>query len=104
MLALTEVAPVYYSYGSHEYYYIEAGHTDLQDDLEKAGATVLNYKSVNLEIKGNSIRLGGLYQYGFNTSMQTKVENQKATSYLEDYADTDRYLIMCAHRPESFYP
>ena len=27
-----------------------------------------------------------------------------ANFLLEEYVDTDRYLIMCAHRPESFYP
>lgn len=102
--ALKEIAPVYYSYGNHEYAYMEAGHTDLQDELEEAGAVVLNYQSIDLEVNGNPIRLGGLYEYGFETSMQSEEENEKAVSYLEEYVDTDRYLIMCAHRPESFYP
>ena len=83
---------------------MEAGHTDLQDELEEAGAVVLNYQSIDLEVNGNPIRLGGLYEYGFETSMQSEEENEKAVSYLEEYVDTDRYLIMCAHRPESFYP
>lgn len=102
--SLTEIAPVYYSLGNHEYYYVEAGHDDLQEDLEEAGAVVLNYQSVDVKVNGNSIRLGGLYEYGFDTSMQSAEENQKAISYLEEYVDTDRYLVMCAHRPESFYP
>ena len=50
-----------------------------------------------------SRRLGGLYEYGFETGMQSEGENERAVSYLEEYVDTDRYLIMCAHRPESFY-
>ena len=102
--SLTEIAPVYYSLGNHEYYYVEAGHDDLQEDLEEAGAVVLNYQSVDVKVNGNSIRLGGLYEYGFDTSMQSAEENQKVISYLEEYVDTDRYLVMCAHRPESFYP
>lgn len=102
--ALKEIAPVYYSYGNHEYAYMEAGHTDLQAELEDAGAVVLNYQSIDLEVKGNSIRLGGLYEYGFETGMQSEKENQRALSYLEEYVDTDRYLIMCTHRPDSFYP
>ena len=101
--SLTQIAPVYYSLGNHEYYYVEAGHDDLQKDLEEAGAIVLNYKSLDIEVNGNSIRLGGLYEYGFETSMQSEEENERAISYLEEYVDTDRYLIMCAHRPESFY-
>lgn len=101
--SLTGIAPVYYSFGNHEYYYIEAGHDELQEDLEQAGVVVLNYQSIDLEIQGNEVRLGGMYEYGFETSMQTEEENEKALSYLEEYVETDRYLIMCAHRPERFY-
>lgn len=102
--ALKEAAPVYYSFGNHEYSYMEAGHEDLTEELEAAGAVVLNYQSIDIDVKGNQIRLGGLYEYGFETGMQSEEENERAISYLEEYADTDRYLIMCAHRPESFYP
>lgn len=102
--ALKEAAPVYYSFGNHEYSYMEAGHEDLTEELEAAGAVVLNYQSIDIDVKGNQIRLGGLYEYGFETGMQSEEENERAVPYLEEYADTDRYLIMCAHRPESFYP
>ena len=102
--ALKETAPVYYSFGNHEYSYMEAGHGDLTEELEAAGAVVLNYQSIDIDVKGNQIRLGGLYEYGFETGMQSEEENERAVPYLEEYADTDRYLIMCAHRPESFYP
>ena len=102
--ALKEAAPVYYSFGNHEYSYMEAGHGDLTEELEAAGAVVLNYQSIDIDVKGNPVRLGGLYEYGFETGMQSEEENERAIPYLEEYADTDRYLIMCAHRPESFYP
>ena len=90
--------------GFVEYSYMEAGHEDLTEELEAAGAVVLNYQSIDIDVKGNQIRLGGLYEYGFETGMQSEEENERAIPYLEEYADTDRYLIMCAHRPESFYP
>lgn len=102
--ALSETAPVYYSLGNHEYDYIDAGHEELTEDLEEAGAVVLNYQSLDAEVNGNPIRLGGLYEYGFESGMQSEEENERAVSYLKEYTDTDRYLIMCAHRPESFYP
>lgn len=57
--SLTDIAPVYYSLGNHEYYYMEAGHDELQADLEEAGAVVLNYQNVDIEVNGNPIRLGG---------------------------------------------
>lgn len=101
---LIGIAPVYYSYGNHEYYYIEAGHDELQEELEGAGAVVVNYRNIDIQVKGNPIRIGGLYEYGGDTYMQSDEENQRAVSYLQKYVETDRYLIMCAHRPESFYP
>ena len=115
--ALSPIAPVYYSYGNHENAYQEAGHVDLREDLEAAGAFVLDGQYTDVEVNGNSLRLGGLYEYGFDTSMQSEEENERAISYLESFVDTaaevdtaaDRdtdtatYLIMCAHRPESFY-
>lgn len=100
---LKETAPVYYSLGNHEYEYMEAGNSGLIDELENAGAVVLNYETCDVEIKGNKIRLGGLYEYGFETTMQSEEENERAVPYLEEFTDTDRYLIMCAHRPESLY-
>lgn len=63
---------------------------------------MLNYQCIDLEVKGNPLRLGGMYEFGFETSMQSEEENKQAISYLQEYVDTDRYLIMCAHRPDSF--
>ena len=42
--SLKEIAPVYYSLGNHEYEYIEAGHEKLWEQLENAGAVVLNHR------------------------------------------------------------
>lgn len=100
---LKMIAPVYYSLGNHEYEYMENGKTNLIDQLKEAGANVLNYGIFDLKIKGNNIRMGGIYEYGFETSMQTEEENKKAVSYMKKFTNTERYLIMCAHRPESFY-
>ena len=100
---LSETAPVCYSFGNHEYYYMEAGHTDLKKHLEEAQAVVPDRQIVDIEVKGNRIRLGGLYEYGFKTDMQSEEKNRQVISYLKKYVDTDRYLIMCAHRPESFF-
>ena len=100
---LKDIVPVYYSLGNHEYEYIEAGTSDLMDELEEAGAIVLDHKIYDIEVNGNEIRLGGLYEYGFETSMQIEEENEKAVAYLEEFTDTDRYQIICPHRPESLY-
>lgn len=101
---LKKIAPVYYSFGNHEISYVEVGHEAFHRELADAGAIVLNYQSVDVEVNGNAIRLGGLYEYGFETDMQSAEANEWAVSYLKEFVDTNRYFIMCAHRPESFYP
>lgn len=102
--SLIEIAPVYYSYGNHEYSYLQTKGDSLQNNLEMAGVVILNHQNVDIEVNGNFIRLGGLYEYGFETDMQSDEYNEQAISYLNNYVDTGRYLIMCAHRPDSFYP
>lgn len=100
---LRKVAPVYYSLGNHEYAYMEAKTSNLLAELEVAGAELLDYQIYDIEISGNKIRLGGLYEYGFSTPMQSEEENASAVSYLEAFTDTDCYTIICPHRPESLY-
>ena len=51
-------APVYYSFGNHEYSYMEAGHEDLTEELEAAGAVVLNYQSIVRPPAGELLSLG----------------------------------------------
>ena len=56
---LVEIAPVYFSLGNHEFSYIENNHPELIQQLEKAGAVVLDKGYVDLEVGQNSLRLGG---------------------------------------------
>lgn len=100
--SLDNVAPVYYAMGNHELEYEKSDHTNLTNDLKGAGAIILNHSIEDTMINGNKIRLGGMYEYGFKTKMQTDGENGIALSYLNKYTDTERYMIMCSHRPGSF--
>lgn len=103
IVQMKEIAPVYYSLGNHEYSYMETGTSDLVGELEEAGAAILDYKIYDINVNGNEIRLGGLYEYGFSTPMQSEEENERAVSYLKEFTDTERYTIICPHRPESLY-
>ena len=51
------------------------------------------YKDVN--VNGNIIRIGGIYDYAFDTKKYTQ-------DFLSKFEDTDNYKIMLAHRPDSF--
>ncbi len=101
---LKEYAPVYYSMGNHELKYISEGHDRnvLFDHIQKAGAVVIDRTFEDIEVNGNLIRIGGMYEYGFKTSMQSDQANEAALKFLDEYLDTDRYMIMCAHVPGAF--
>lgn len=104
--ALTEEAPVLFAMGNHELAYMESGHSSLPDELEQAGAILLHHTIVDMEVRGNMLRLGGLYEYAFDTPMQDAQANEIAVSYMEQYvsgAEPNEYLLICAHRPESLY-
>lgn len=99
-----KIAPVYYALGNHEKDYMGNGHPDLIEELESAGAIVLEKKYVDIEINGALVRLGGMYDYAFgldgdNTALSAP---EDVLVFLEDFQDTDRIKIMLSHRPDSF--
>lgn len=99
-----DIAPVYYALGNHEIEYTNRNKSDLIEQLEKAGAVILDKEYVDLDINGVSVRLGGMYDYAFgldgNDSAMAAPED--VLSFLQDFQTTDRLKIMLAHRPESF--
>lgn len=100
---LCSAAPVYYALGNHEIGFIEK-HTALLEELERAGAHVLDEAFVDLEVNGMEIRLGGMYEYAFglNANNDAKAAPENVKSFLEEYQNADKLKIMMAHRPDSF--
>lgn len=101
-----ETAPVYYSLGNQEEDYIERGTSDLLKELRNAGAIVLDETYQDIQMNGNIIRLGGMYDYAFDLhgNNTTKRKNMRVSLYqfLTNFQDTDSYRLMMAHRPDSF--
>lgn len=102
--ALCDIAPVYYALGNHEIAYMEDGHPELMQELSEAGAVCLDLEYQDIQIKGEVIRLGAMYDYAFGLDGEDSVEavDPEIRSFLEDYQDTDHLKIMMAHRPDSF--
>lgn len=101
---LKDTAPIYYALGNHEIDYMENGHPELTEELEAAGAVVLDKEYVDVEVDGIQIRLGGMYDYAFglNGNDDASSAPDDTRSFLEDFQNTDRLKIMLAHRPDSF--
>lgn len=102
---LTETAPVYFALGNHEIEYMKE-HPQLIQELEEAGAKVLDLEYEDIEVKGQSLRIGGMYAYAFamDGNATTKPENMdpEVYSFLSDFQNTDRFTLMLSHRPDSF--
>lgn len=105
-LALKDIAPVYYAWGNHELDYLRAGTSPLREELEAAGAAVLDRECTDLTVNGAALRLGGLYDYAFamddfNTCDPERMDPE-IYDFLTAFQDTDRCRIMLSHRPDSF--
>lgn len=106
VLALKDIAPVYYAWGNHELDYLHAGTSPLREELEAAGAAVLDRECTDLTVNGAALRLGGLYDYAFamddfNTCDPERMDPE-IYDFLTAFQDTDRCRIMLSHRPDSF--
>ena len=101
---LSEIAPVYYGAGNHEdEYYKTHDKSAFISQIEASGGIYLDYKYLDLEINGNQIRLGGLYDYPYGLG-ECLAENatDEIKDFMSDYLNTEDYKLFIAHRPESF--
>ncbi len=97
---------VFYSLGNTDIDYIESGTSDLVKELESTGVTILDNQYKDIKIKGNNIRIGGMYAYAFGLNDTNKVDKdtmeEGVYDFLTEFQNTSDYKIMMAHRPDSF--
>ncbi len=96
--ALSAVAPVYYSYGNHEVYFEKHFGTDLRPLFTEAGAEVLEYNWVDVEIRGQALRIGGVYGYCLPIWAGSEAWEEESI-FLEAFQDTARTKIFLSHMP-----
>lgn len=99
---LKEYAPVIYSLGNHEMNYIKQ-HAAYTDQITEACGIVLDQEYMDISIKEQRIRIGGLYAYPFglrDNNAETAPEDIQ--SFMQDFCDTDDMKLFIAHRPDSF--
>lgn len=91
------IAPVYFSLGNHEVGYEKTyGEGDLTEQLEAAGAVVLEKEYVDTKIAGQEVRIGGSYGYLLSEDWVDGSEQR----FLEAFVQTDRLKILLSHVPE----
>ncbi len=97
---LCKIAPVYYSLGNHELERIGLHEHDAVKRITNEGAILLDRHYVDLEIRGNTLRLGGLYTP--NSSETAKPSAASVEGFLSDFCASDSFRILLEHRPASF--
>lgn len=105
--ALKKTAPVYYALGNHEIGYMNRNESqNLCKEIETVGGKVLQKNYQDITIKGNQIRIGGLYEYAFaedgEGNMSKKNMKLQIKDFLTDFENTSAFKIMMSHRPDSF--
>lgn len=83
---------------------MQAGHEELIGELQDAGAVYLDQEYVDVQVHGETIRIGGLYAYAFGLDGNDSAEavDPEIREFLEAYQDTDHLCVMLSHRPDSF--
>lgn len=98
---LVKIAPVYVSYGNHETSWQNTFEKELRGPIEETGAVVLEFEYLDLEIKGDAIRLGGLSDYYRAPVMTTAdpEQRERELQFADDFENTVRYKILLSHIP-----
>ena len=100
---LTSLAPVYYSYGNHELMNEERFQRDIGSQVESAGAVVMDYVYQDVEIRGQELRIGGLYGYCVPEKyLKTNEASPLECDFLREFQDTNRTTLLLTHMPYSW--
>ena len=100
---LCEIAPVYVSYGNHEATYEKNFDADLRSVYTAAGATVLEFDWEDVQVNGQTLRLGGIYGYCLPGELEKSGEaRKKECDFLRDFQDTENYTVLLCHMPVSW--
>lgn len=101
--SLSEISDVYMSLGNHELEYPDS--KQLVEDIKNTGAKVLDKGYQDIEVNGNTIRIGGMYDYAFSQKtgdIDQETMKSDVYSFLTEMKQTSSFQLMMAHRPDSF--
>lgn len=101
---LLEIAPVYYGYGNHEKEWEEKNGLLLEPELTKAGAIVLDCAYIDIELKGQQLRIGGYHGYWRQPHMTSDdwVKIHTELDFCAAFEETDRVKLLLCHIPTAW--
>lgn len=101
--SLSEISDVYMSLGNHELEYFDS--KQLIENIKNIGVKVLDKEYQDIEVNGNMIRIGGMYDYAFSQEtgdIDQETMKSDVYNYLTEMKQTPSFQLMMAHRPDSF--
>lgn len=100
---LSGIAPVYSSYGNHEKGYENVYGSDVRALYERAGAHTLERTYADVQIKGQTVRLGGIYGYCLPEKyLRTREAREKEVEFLKAFEQTELLTVLLCHVPTSW--
>ncbi len=98
--ALSDIAPVWVSFGNHEAEYVERYGTDIRQIYTDAGAVVVDYEWQDISVNGQTVVIGGIYGYCLPKRVyETEHCYLREYRFLSAFHDTDAYSILMCHMP-----
>lgn len=98
--SLSQIAPVYASYGNHELTYEETFRIDLVQAYEEAGAKFLERSWDEVTVGHTTLRIGGVYSYCLPPEYSNgNADSQKVCDYLATFQDTQLPTLLLCHLP-----
>lgn len=94
--SLGEIAPVYYSWGNHEFGDIYNNfNTALPRELEAAGVTIVDGTCENITVNGSELVIGGVCASSDNIL-------KDRADYLEEFCAHEEFKLFLCHYPDVF--
>jgi len=97
---MVKIAPVYASYGNHEKANRNMFGTDIMMLYEQAGAVVLEREYEDIEVNGQTVRIGGILGYCLSEEyLRTGEARMYEITYLKEFQDTEWLKLLLCHYP-----
>ncbi len=102
--AAAGIAPTYMALGNHEVSYVKMHGAELLRQLEYRGVKILNEEYAEVETAGQTVRVGGVYDYCFNYGQtQEAYRSSHKYRFFKELCDTENYTVLLCHRPTAYY-
>lgn len=102
-LALTKIADVYMAIGNHDIRFSVSTGENCIEYAENCGVTVLDGEYSDIVIKGQNVRIGGIFDHSiYLEDYGERWYKSDVYNYLKDFENTDSVKLLMMHRPNTF--